>query len=285
MTELHERDVEYRRDGEARFLAHVYTPPGAGTFPALLDVHGGAWSGGNRFSDARIDRALAALGVVVIAIDFRVAPADPYPAMVEDVNYATRWIKAHASELHVHAGRVGAIGSSSGGHMAVLSAVRPHDARYSALPLAGGERNGEGDGAGTVVATLDYVIACWPPIDPYARYLFAKETNRPDLVRNTEGCFGSKERMLEASPTRIVEAGEAQALPPVLVVQGTADANIPMPMIERFAAAYRTAGGACELAVFEGEPHGFASREGPAAERALDRMRDFLRQQLPGAVG
>ena len=110
-----EEDVEYRRDGTHRLLARVYRPAGPGPFPALLDVHGGAWTGGDRTSNARLDRTLATAGLLVVSIDFRLAPTHPYPAMLEDVNYATRWLKATATALGARPGPVGAVGTSSGG--------------------------------------------------------------------------------------------------------------------------------------------------------------------------
>ena len=104
-----ERDVVYRRDGAREWHAQVYEPdtsragdgqaaPSAGR-PLLIDVHGGAWSGGNRFAGQPVDRVLVErLGIVVVAIDFRIAPEDPYPAMMQDLNYAVRWTKAHAAD-------------------------------------------------------------------------------------------------------------------------------------------------------------------------------------------
>src|SRR5829696_5838453 len=77
---MEETDVVYRRDGATEWLARIYRPSGVGPFPALLDVHGGAWNTGTREQNAPIDRALAACGMVVAAIDFRLAPAHPYPA-------------------------------------------------------------------------------------------------------------------------------------------------------------------------------------------------------------
>src|SRR5687768_10145805 len=141
-----ERDVVYWRDGGREWHAQVYAPDtsrpadgrGArsGGRPLLIDVHGGAWSGGNRFAGQPVDRVLVErLGIVVVAIDFRIAPDDPYPAMMQDLSYAIRWVKAHAAELGAEPTNVGAIGWSSGGHMALLAALRPHDPRFSALPL------------------------------------------------------------------------------------------------------------------------------------------------------
>ncbi len=280
--EVVESAVEYRRSGEAPLLAQVYRPAAGGPYPALLDVHGGAWSGNVRFANKGLDRILAATGMVVVAIDFRQAPQDPYPAMVQDVNYATRWIKRNAAGLGVRPGPVGALGTSSGGHLALLSAVRPRDPRFAALPLPPA---GEGAAGAEPDAALGYVVACWPPVDPYLRYAFARETGRGDLVRATLGCFGTTEVMRAASPERIVAAGEAQALPPVLVVQGTADGNIPLPMIERFAATYRAAGGTLQLEVYEGQPHGFAKHPGPESERAFAQIKEFVAGQVAAPIG
>jgi acetyl esterase len=282
--DVDERDLVYRSEGSVDWLARVYTPRGPGPFPALLDVHGGAWSGGDRTADAYLDRTIAAAGFVVVAIDFRLAPEHPYPASIIDVNYATRWLKVRAPALNALPDQIGALGTSSGGHMAVLSALRPADPRYAAILLepltspapsspAGADESPSDD------ASLAYVVACWPPIDPIARYRFARETGRTDLVARTESYFRTDAAMQEGNPQVLLERGEAMALPPILVVQGTDDGNIPLPMIERFASSYRAAGGAIELALFEGQPHGFANRPGPETDRAIALIISFLRRQ------
>jgi acetyl esterase len=286
-----ERDVVYRRDGAREWHAQIYAPEkpevldvsrsggaaaGSRGRPLLIDVHGGAWSGGNRFAGQSVDRILVErLGIVVVAIDFRLAPQDPYPAMMQDVNYAVRWVKAHAAELGGDSSNVGVIGWSSGGHMAVLAALRPDDPRYAALPL---------DGSPATDARLDYVVACWPPLDPRARYRFARETGRADLVRNTEGCFGDEAGMYEASAERVVASGEATGLPPILIVQGTADGNIPLPMIESFVEMYLSAGGHARLELYHGQAHGFIVRPGrgvddsDAAQRGSAAILEFVGQ-------
>src|SRR4029450_11552977 len=80
-------------------------------------------------------RALAASGLLVVAIDLTLAPEAPYPACVQDANYGVRWLKWKARSWKGDASKVGIYGSSSGGHVAELLAMRPRDPRYSAIAL------------------------------------------------------------------------------------------------------------------------------------------------------
>ena len=133
----------------------------------MVDLHGGAWCNGNRTNDVVMNEALAKSGVLVAALDFRLPPDAGYPASVADIHYGIRWLKARARELKGRADRVGAIGISSGGHQAMLVAMRPTDGRYAAQALPAGSP--------AVDARLRCVVLCWPVIDPLGRYHYAKK--------------------------------------------------------------------------------------------------------------
>jgi acetyl esterase len=269
--EVDEHDVEYRRDGQESWLARVYRPRGNGPFPTLVEVHGGAWNGGDRVQNASIDRALAASGLVVVAIDFRLAGQAPYPASLQDVNYATRWLKAHAAELGGTAQQLGGLGFSSGGHMLMLSALRPTDPRHLALPLAE---------APDLDATLSYAAVGWPVLDPYARYLHARNVGRDDLIAATERYFIDEAGLRDANPQLIVERGEAEELPPTLIVAGATDRQISPRTAENFATAYSQAGGVIEIAVYPGVGHGFGREPGLNTDRALALIKGFIARRL-----
>jgi len=127
-------EVEFRRNSAGRMLmARIYQPKGPGPFPTVLDLHGGAWNRKDRFAEEPMDRALAASGLLVIAVDLTLAPEAPYPACVQDANYAVRWLKVNAVTWNGDTAMVGIYGSSSGGHVAELVAMRPRDPRYNAI--------------------------------------------------------------------------------------------------------------------------------------------------------
>ena len=269
MSTFTESDVEYlRHDGEP-LLARLYRPEGAGPHPAVVSIHGGAWTANDRFSTADVDRYLAQSGVVVLALDLRLGAVAKYPGQVVDANAGIRWLKVHAEELGSRPALVGGVGSSSGGHVVLLCALRPADPRFTTGVVAG---------AADVSAELAYVVACWPVADPLARYRMARERGNDRLVEAHQTFWADEAEMAAGNPQLILERGEATHLPPALIVQGTADDNLPPDSASRLAAAYRAAGGSAELQLFEGEPHGFIKRD-PAADgprRALAAIGAFV---------
>jgi acetyl esterase len=272
--EVKVEDIEYRSDGERSWLALMYQPQGAGPFPAVIEIHGGAWNNGDRKNNPALAEGLAASGVVVASIDFRMGGQDPYPSSLVDINYATRWLKVHAADFKADPATVGGLGVSSGGHLIMLSAMRPHDPRYSALPLAG---------AAGVDATLAYAISLWGVLDPYGRYLMAQERGNKELMANHERYFLTADAMQESNLIKILQQGEKVALPPTLLIQGTADKGVPQGMVENVASLYRAAGGDVELALFKDMPHGMAGWSEPEVARMIERIKGFIAQRLATA--
>jgi acetyl esterase len=267
--EVETHDLEYRRSEGAPLLARLYKPKGNGPFPALIEVHGGAWASGDRLNNAPLDEALAKSGIVVLAVDFRMPPKHRYPASIADIHYATRWLKAHAGEFGSRADLVAGLGTSSGAHQLLLSALKPRDPRYAALPV---------DGAAGIDASLPYLVLCWPISDPLARYRMVKEKGRTPLIQSHDAYWNSEAEMAEGNPQRIVEAGEAASLPPAILLQGTADDNVTPDMADKFTAAWRAKGGSIELHTFDGQPHTFVMRDPTSAAslHACELARDFV---------
>jgi len=273
-------DVEYLRHGDKPLLARIYKPRGTGPFPLIVDLHGGAWCNKDRTSDAGTDEPLARSGVTVVSLDFRMPPDAGYPASLQDVNYAIRWCKARAAELKTRPDMIGILGVSSGGHQAMLTALRPKDPRYSTLPLPGG----------TFDAAVRCAVMCWPVIDPLGRYQYAKENQNGPLKKQADNwvqCHDlywqrGEADMEEANPTRLLERGEKVPLPPVIYIQGAADVAHPVPNRERFIANYRKAGGRVELHLFEGMGEAFITNDpnSPQARAAVEKIIEFVHREI-----
>jgi len=276
-------DVDYLTVGGQTFAATVYQPEGPGPFPAILDVHGGAWTREDvrRDEHAQFDRALAGLGLLVVAVDYRQSPSHHYPDSVADVNYAIRWLRANATRFNGSPRLLGVLASSSGGHLVLLSALRPAEPRYAALPVAGV--------VGADGARPDYVVAVYPISDPAARRAYAERVGSTAPVKSTDIYFSPPGSLQEGNPQAILDRRQAGLLPPLLLIQGGPDAggvmhdkNVSVEIQQRFAASYRAAGGALQLEVLPGAPHNFVNSPGPDAERALRLIKTFIERQLAG---
>ena len=267
----HECEITvHESEYQSGLAVRIYQPAGAGPFPGLVDVHGGVWTNGDRTANEVMDWALAESGIVVAAVDFRQSPDHPYPAQVADVNLATRWLKAHAVEFNADPDTVGGIAGSSGGHTVLLSAMRPNHPAYSYIDLPGSDAD----------ATMKYLLLGWPIVDPYARYRFVQERGNDRIIGLSEAYFRTTDAMKEGSPGQILQRGEEAVLPPTLIVQGTADNNLPVPVTERFAVDYRKAGGDLELEMFPDMPHLFGNTPGPDSDRAIALMKKFASRIL-----
>jgi acetyl esterase/lipase len=230
-------EVELRRTPAGRMLmARIYQPKGAGPFPTVLDLHGGAWNRKDRLAEEPMDRALAASGLLVVAVDMTQAPEAPYPACVQDANYSVRWLKTKAATWNGDTSKIGIYGSSSGGHVAELLAMRPRDPRYSSIPLAA---------ATDVDATVAWVATRSPISNTFARYENAERRHNEGMVKNNKVFFSPWEAIHESNPQEILERGEKVTLVPLLIMQGALDDNVLPEMQEKFAKTYRAAGGAC----------------------------------------
>jgi len=265
-------EVEFRRTSAGRVLmARVYQPKGPGPFPTVLDLHGGAWNAKDRHAEEPMDRALARSGVLVVAIDMTLAPEAPYPACVQDANYGVRWLKTRAASWNGDPSRLGIYGSSSGGHVAELLAMRPRDPRYNALPLSG---------ATNVDATVAYVAMRSPVSNPFARFQNAEARKRDAMMKNTTTFFVPWDTIHESNPQEILERHERVTLVPLLIMQGALDDNVLPSVQEKFAAAYKAAGGDCQLQIFEGCEHEWVATPGPQTDRAREMVKAFIARHV-----
>jgi acetyl esterase/lipase len=271
--EITTEDVEYLCHGDRKLIARLYKPNGAGPFAAVVDLHGGAWTSGDLTGTRGLDEILAKNGFVAASLEFR-HNADGYPTSLVDINYAIRWLKARARDANIDPARVGIAGQSSGGHLAMLAAMRPTHPPYALVSLPAGSP--------AVDASVRAVAMSWPVINPLSRYRHAQKAARSpnppafsigmkekhDLYWKTEAA------MAEGNPMLILERGEKVAMPPALWVQGRPDivheyhdddssfaGNEP----ERFISNYRNAGGDIEILYIDNEKRSTSASFDPIA--------------------
>jgi len=246
-------DIEYLRHGDHPLKLRLYKPHGAGPFPAVVDLHGGAWGKGSLEECRGRDEVLARSGLLVAALDFRDGNHG-YPTALADINYAIRWLKARAQQLQTRTDLIGISGQSSGGHLAMLAGMRPADPRYAAIALPAGST--------PVDASVRCVAMSWPVINPLSRYRNAlreraKGTAWVGDIPERQGSFWKNDtNMTDGNPMLMLERGEKVTMPPALWVQGKPDpvhdyrdteSPVALNEPERFAASYRKAGGAIEM--------------------------------------
>jgi len=283
-------DVEYLRHGDKPLQARIFKPAGKGPLPAIVELHGGAWTQFDRTRGKSVHAALAKSGVVVVALDFRQGAEGAYPLSVADINYGIRWVKAHAAELNTRPDLVGVSGNSTGGHLAMLVAMRPDDPRFAAIPLP--------PGSPAVDAALRCVVMLWPIINPLSRYRYAqrrlKEPTPPhwaeSIIGFHHGYWRTEANMADGSPTLLLERGEARALPPALWIESLQDdvhnyrdldSGFDGTEAERFVSLYRKVGGEIALESFDA-PRLFTTEhpELPESKAALKSIVAFVHQHM-----
>lgn len=257
------REWVYARREGIDLMAIAYLPEQPG-LALLLDIHGGAWSSGDRHSGRYYCEAIAATGIPVVAIDFRQGPDFQHPAAVEDIQAAIAHLR---SEPPVPFTSLGLSGSSSGGHLALCAAINPTSSSHQ----------------------IDFVIALWPVSNPVARYQYLVSRLHEDpttfkrftpdrLKAGHEGYFGNPAQMSTAAIQNMLVSGQFRHLPQLLLVQPELDQNVPVMMSQTLQGAWELAGGQVEYHLYPDVGHGFAQADGPRTGQCIDDMVAFIRR-------
>lgn len=169
--------IRFAETDDGPLHLHVYRPAaGRERLPALLDVHGGAWSHFDPSVDFYWCEALARRGYLVASAEFRLAPKHRWPTCLSDVRAAARFLRGHADTLGLDPKHIGVIGGSTGGHLATMLALWPDDPADPITPAL--------DVADDAPAHVDAAIALWPILDVPGRYRMVRDTHFGALARH-----------------------------------------------------------------------------------------------------
>jgi len=261
-----ETGIEFAKaDGQSLQLNLARPKVQAGKSPAILCIHGGGFRAGKREGwDARC-KLLAEEGYVAATATYRLAPKYPFPAAVEDVKAAVRWLRANADKYSIDPDRIGVVGDSAGGHLAQF------------LGVTGGVAQFEGDdGNPGVSSRVRCVVNYYGPSDLTKSY--GKSVDAAEVLPLWLGGDATKEhrRHILASPLYWVTPSAA----PTLLLQGTEDKYVNHEQAVWMHERLKAAEVEVELISLEGAGHGF---KGADADRAWKAALAFFEKHLKGA--
>src|SRR5262245_9459115 len=233
--------------------------------PAVLLIHGGGFRAGNKESYLPLAIKLAERGYVAATTNYRLSPRNQFPAAVEDVKAAVRFLRANAAKYNLDASHIGALGGSAGGHLALM------------LGLTAGVVEFEGFGPNRDQSSaVQCVVDQYGPTDFTQSY--SKSVDAAEVLPKFLGGDLNNQRLIHmrASPLNWVTPNAA----PTLAIHGTLDTYVAYEqslwLIERMIAA----GVPAELETISGAGHGFRGAE---AQRAEERSIGWLDKYLKPA--
>ena len=243
-------------------------PRGEGPFPVVIMVHGGGWSSGDKSgaekpkSGADITPWFAPLeeaGFLAVSINYRLAPANRWPACLEDTRAAVEWVRTHVAEYGGDPARMALIGHSAGGHLALLAAM-PEDGKAPPVAAVVGC-------AAVSDLVSDTVRRGGPSLSMQNLFSITAETkvDDPEMVR----------RLADASPVSLVQA----AYPPTLLLHGDADKTVPIGQSIAYKARLEELGVSCDLTVLAGAGHRLTEWSDHKADWAVV-LTDWLNSKL-----
>lgn len=208
-----ELDVTYcSPDGRAQML-DIYYPSSAGPWPVLLYVHGGSWREGDK-AEGEGWRGLNEQGILVASMNYRMAAEGKFPVMIEDVQCAVRYLRAHSADYNIDPDRIAAMGASAGGHLVALLGTADETAVWDQSEYA--EQSSRVQAVITLAGLFDFTVRLPSGTNSAVYYAFG------GLAGD-----GSPE-MAAASPVTYISADD----PPFLILHGDADGVVPVAQSE-----------------------------------------------------
>jgi beta-glucosidase len=255
-----ETDIAYREGNEKWRLDLAYPEAKSKSrHPGLVVIHGGGWRGGDKGGRQwrSIPLQYAAKGYVCISVNYRLTDEASFPACVEDVKCAVRWLRANADKYSLDPSRIGAYGNSAGAHLVAM------------LGVVGPDAGLEGDGPYQEQSSLVQAVCCSATPTDFSNWGGSSELPPAALSLLAGPPETLADRKKQASPISYMGPGA----PPFLIIHGTADRTVPFSQGERFATALRKAGAKdVTFLEFEDAGHGVFGQHADETYPAMERF-------------
>ncbi|MCY4596406.1 MAG: alpha/beta hydrolase [Bryobacterales bacterium] len=265
-------DIVYASIEGRDLVLDVYAPKSrpAELIPVVVWVHGGGWRGGSK-DGIRRSVPILSHGLGLVSIGYRLSGEAKFPAAIADVKAAIRWVRANASRYGFDPDRLGAWGSSAGGHLVALLGTAHEVAEWDSMH----EEN-----AG--VSSRPTAVCNWfGPTDFLRMNDFPGRIDH-DAPDSPESLFigvpiqENPDKTQRANPIRYVTPDD----PPMLHMHGEKDGSVPYNQSELLHAALEKAGVESDLYMVKNADHGFRNMEGDTPESLMERVRDFFDRTL-----
>ncbi|MGA7732268.1 MAG: alpha/beta hydrolase [Chloroflexia bacterium] len=260
-----QRDVTYCTAGGVALKMDVYPPTvkGNGPVPVVMYVHGGGWVSGDKREIGLGAADLNALGFLVVSVNYRLAPEHKWPAQIEDVKCAVRYLRANAATYNLDPDRIGVWGSSAGGHLAALLGLTDSTVGFDG-------KGGQGDQSSKVQAVVDM----FGPTDLLAYDVSGRATGLGSAVFGYEE-GGPIDVLEKASPVNYV-TGSA---PPFLIIHGDKDIVVPVEQSKKLHDRLTAAGAQSTFVIVKNAGHAFVPATGKLQD--LDPSIDTIKTLIP----
>jgi acetyl esterase/lipase len=241
-----EHNVVYGHAGDVDLKMDIYFAPDTGDrpVPAIMFIHGGAWSSGDkcRLTFPQLIPVLLQRGYLVASINYRTAPKYKFPAQIEDAKCAVRFLRRQAAQLHIDSNRIGVEGESAGGQLAALLGLTDTSAGFD----GNGGWNGES-------SQVQAVVDLFGPMNLTEFETVTNNYNR-QTIANVFGAKNNGDAILKrASPVNYV----SKDAPPFLILHGRCDSMVPWIQSQEFQEKMRATGNISKLITVEKANHGF----------------------------
>lgn len=259
------RDIAYVQNGHERQKLDLYLPAQGSKWPLVVMVHGGAWRAGSK--ELEPAGAFVKAGFAVAAINYRLSQHAIWPAQIEDCKAAVRWLRAHAAEYGYDASRIGALGSSAGGHLVAMLGATGNVKEF--------EKGLNLNQSSKVQAVVDF----FGPTD--FLQMDAHRLPQATLVHNAADSPESRlvGALIQENAAKVQKANPityvTKDAPPFLIIHGDADLSVPHHQSELLEAALKKAGVPVTFVTIPGGAHG-AGTFRPGLAKAIEFLSGVL---------